>query len=577
MNREEPVGRSILPILGSLVLAVSPLVTWWGFGYDALRLPLVALGTAMLLAGGIVGRKVGVWPSLPWILAAGAYLGAHGLSAVLARNGGEALPALLPVTAGVAVFWAVARGRVPQAPLVPFIAGMAALFATLGLGQRLGGLPAVSTLGNTNYAGALSAILTCFCVGGVLSEGSRRLRLFCAASALLGAAHVAVSQSRGAMVGLAVGLVAVGLWGLRHGPRWAVAACALPAVLAAALNLPRVRQIVDPRDETARVRFGLWKGTLRLARDHPVAGCGTGNFRFEFPPYRDAEEFEISSRSTPEAFIEAREPHSTPLLVLAETGPVGLAGYVGLVVLGVMGALRSSRLAAPLGGLAAFAAAGLFNSLHQFSPFDVLSGALLGWVAAADARERPGGRASAWMCAAGTIVALIWGWKAVGAAAAERHFWSAMAQARDVERRVLGLQAALRARPDHWQARTELGVVYMHAGDFAGAARELRGALERHPNNVNILTLLAHCAYENKEPPENVERLFREALSLQPNYWRTHYNLGKMAVFEGRYEEAVEWFRGARACGADVGRRLRQTNPELEHDPRFREFFGTGK
>jgi len=417
-----------------------------------------------------------------------------------------------------------------------------------------------------------------------------------AVGALVSVGQVAASNARGAMLGLVAGMLAIGAL-LAAQRRWTwLAPCAAMLALAAALNAPRVKAIANLRDDTARVRLGLWKGTLRLAGAHPFVGCGAGNFRFAFPPYRDEGEFAISSAGAP-AFPEAREPHSTPLAVLAQTGPVGFAAFVALLGLAAASIARGPRdvpRAVAAGGLAAYAVAGLFNTLGGFAPFDVVAGALLG-LAAPEGRTAPS-RVVAYLPA--TLGSAVLAVLAARAVAADARFTHAMRVVDTPTERAEWLLASLRMR-ERWETRRWLGDVFLRTGDAGNAVREYRRALALNPHHVPMLQEMAQATLAEGNRDGAVAFL-RQAERLQPNYWMTHHNLGGMlasrdhysraialnpghgksyyflgtlALGEGNRAEAVDWFARARKNGVPVARELRRLQPDLENDPLFKPLF----
>ena len=114
----------------------------------------------------------------------------------------------------------------------------------------------------------------------------------------------------------------------RHG--WKPAAL-IPLVLLVAAVAPvatsvatRVPSIAGGKDRTSRIRFGLWKGAVRLAAAHPILGCGVGSFRAQFPPYREADERQLSHEGVGVRYVEAEDPHNSYLAILSESGPVGV-------------------------------------------------------------------------------------------------------------------------------------------------------------------------------------------------------------------------------------------------------------
>jgi tetratricopeptide (TPR) repeat protein len=418
-----------------------------------------------------------------------------------------------------------------------------------------------------------------------------------AVGALTAVGQVAASNARGAMLGLVAGLLAIGAL-LAAQRRWTwLAPCAALLALAVALNAPRVKAIADVGDDTARVRLGLWKGTLHMAAAHPIVGCGAGNFRFAFPPYRDEGEFAISNRGA-SAFPEAREPHSTPLAVLAQTGPVGFAAFIALLVLAAASIARGPRdvpRAVAAGGLAAYAVAGLFNTLGGFAPFDVVAGALFG-LAAPEGKTSPSRALPVF--AASALGAALLALLAVYSVIAEARFTHAMKVVDTPPERAEWLLASLRMR-ERWEARRWLGDVFLRTGDSANAVREYRRALALNPHHVPMLQEMAQATLAEGNRDGAIAFL-RQAERLQPNYWMTHHNLGGMlgsrdhylraialnpghgksyyflgtlALGEGNRAEAADWFAQAKQAGVPVGRELRRLRPDLESDPLLKPLF----
>ena len=90
--------------------------------------------------------------------------------------------------------------------------------------------------------------------------------------------------------------------------------------------------------ETTSGRSGLIDGGLEIARDHPIAGIGSGGFGDEFTArYYEGEGF-------------AAESHTEPVTVAAEQGAIGVLAYAALLVV-TFGALLSATGLA-LGGRA---------------------------------------------------------------------------------------------------------------------------------------------------------------------------------------------------------------------------------
>ncbi len=116
------------------------------------------------------------------------------------------------------------------------------------------------------------------------------------------------------------------------GPALAVVAAGLVLVLAfpSALHLDLGSEHSVSRATSGRA--DLIEGGLRLARDRPLAGWGSGSFQREYRRHEHASDREATSAS-----------HTIPITVAAEQGIPGLAVYVALIVLALRRLLRGAR------------------------------------------------------------------------------------------------------------------------------------------------------------------------------------------------------------------------------------------
>jgi O-antigen ligase len=116
------------------------------------------------------------------------------------------------------------------------------------------------------------------------------------------------------------------------GPAVAVVAAGLVLVLAfpGTLHLDLGSEHSVSRATSGRA--DLIEGGLRLARDRPLAGWGSGSFQREYRRHEHASTREATSAS-----------HTIPITVAAEQGAVGLIAYFLLVVLALRRLLRGAR------------------------------------------------------------------------------------------------------------------------------------------------------------------------------------------------------------------------------------------
>jgi O-antigen ligase len=617
MNSARLAAAGLILALAAILLHAT------GFGYDEVRRPVVILGAALALAGGAArgGSAVLRVSDLALLTLA--------VSALFAANRTDAVAALFPAIAAWIFLRAIVLGWIPRPFLerhgLRLISCVAIAFSGYGLLQYLGGdFPglsrgtrlAVSTIGNTNYAGVLSAALALVGLSAAMYERGLPRRLTGVVAALLGGLHVAVSGSLGGLAGLGAGVAAFALLLVRrHGLKPAVL---FPLVILALAFVPvagrvtgRIANIAKGEDRTASVRLGLWKGTLRLTAAHPILGCGTGNFRYEFPPYRAPEERRISHEGQETSYVEADDPHNSYLALLSESGPLALTAILIVLGLSLARGIRRARepdvetaalAIAGTAGLVTLAVSGLFNSLSSHLPFAVLAAFLAGVSApeAAVSSIAP----SPWMKVARIGSAVLLAIAPLPWFVADVHYRNAM-RTRNAGERLDHARRAADALPGHWQARFQIAMCWRALGKSEWTVRaELREVLKVHPHNVAALLELSRGA-----PPGEEEELLRRAERLAPEFLLVHtrlvgvdlrrrdfasvrrrlerilatmpeeaealYTMGRTWLMERRPEDAIPWLRRALAKDPKLRDRLAEDHPEVKDDPRFRELLGT--
>lgn len=317
-----------------------------------------------------------------------------------------------------------------------------------------------STLGNPIFLGAYLALALLVTVAGLPrpAERARLRRAALAAVAALQLAALLLSQSRGPLLGLCAGALALALaWVLRAresgaagGRRsrlfgilaGAVAVAAL--VLLALASVPgsplaplrevgtvgRLAAAFDPEAPTARVRLLIWRGVeelltaapplgdpdggadpLHAAR--PIVGYGPECFDLAFNRVLPGELGTVESRLA----IPDRA-HCLPLDLLVTTGALGLGTWLllataALSLSGVMAVhgLPSDRapfaiLLAGLGGAAAVAAAAVVGGRAELAGAVAPPGLLVGAGAALVLSRRGGGSGAAAVASPGASIGL---------------------------------------------------------------------------------------------------------------------------------------------------------------------------
>ncbi len=373
------------------------------------RIPAIALGVALAVAAGQLVPLPE--PVLEWLTPARAEL-QDTFSSVLGRPG-PAAPSLVPAASlrwtltlvGLVAVFLVARASLVRGPervwrpAVPLLA-LGGFEAVLGLAQvYLAGQPlATGTYVNRNhYAGLLEMALPFAAMGAVgVMKGRRSRRLTVrralAASglfALAGLMLAAIIQSLSragfafALASLAV-MGAVALAGPKGRAGWkrrAAAGVAAAAAAAAFVFLPtdplifRFGALAATEEISADTRVQVWRDTLKLIEDYPVAGVGLGGYTAAIHRYQTAAPTQTIGMA-----------HNDYLQLAAE---LGLPGFAALLLLAGWALARAGKAAslhdparrylglACLGALTALA----LHSLVDFNLYLPANAAALAWIA----------------------------------------------------------------------------------------------------------------------------------------------------------------------------------------------------
>ncbi len=553
------------------LLLLSPLFEGPGFGFDILRLPLT-LALAALLPLAVPGRAGG---------ALLAVLAVQALSLAATSDLSAGLAVVLATAAGAAAYAAARRASLQDLPRV--LAGVAGVLLAVAAWQRWKGLPAASLLGNPNYAGAFAAMLFCALAG---------LRHWPGAGAA--AVLLALSGSRGGLVGAGAGALVLSLLLWREGRRREAVAASSILLVAASLGVAAApsRFLSEERLDTASVRLGIWKGALRMGADRALLGAGAGGFQVAFPPYRSAVEARITTRDNAGGYPEVEDAHSSWVQSFAEGGIPGALAWLALAAMSLLRAWRAGPGQAGWSGVVvAYLAAGAFNTISAHAAHAVLFGIALGVLEGAS--ERPLPRPAAWSASVLLAAGALWSAgripddlayhaapDAEDRAAALRALgdWRArfrLGQELDRQRRYPeaadAYREVLRTRPFHAAALTNLGVAMLNAGEMAEGERWLLQAREFAPHyymthfNLGRLRRLQGRISEARSE-------FDRAAALNAGHGATHYGAGETCLAEGDVPGALPHLRRARETGFDVGAALRRDHPATSGDPRLAEF-----
>ncbi len=217
-----------------------------------------------------------------------------------------------------------------------------------------------------NVYGRFLALVMVVLAGVLLWAPARRdVTRVAVALALLWAALV-LTLSESSFAALLVGLAVLAALRWRPGPVVAVCGAVVVAAIATVVLAPGALGLKTDSfssvNEASSGRAKLIRGGVRMARDRPLTGFGSGSFADQ---YRERERV-VSSRLSAES-------HTIPVTIAAEQGAIGLAAYgfllwsaFAVAFGGLRRTLRRRRAGVVLVGRCVVAAAFCALLLHTF-------------------------------------------------------------------------------------------------------------------------------------------------------------------------------------------------------------------
>ncbi|NLX96828.1 MAG: O-antigen ligase family protein [Rhodopirellula sp.] len=200
---------------------------------------------------------------------------------------------------------------------------------------RLGAMEPIATFALTNSLAGLLVVWLTMAVGIAASAGLKRpgLRtlLTTVVAALAMAACLVLTKSRSGYLAAVVGLLPA--WWVGHGGRqrfgWrsaavVVAVCAaMVAVVGLGVGVGAVDyEVLAEASKSLGYRLQYWQASLAMIADHPLFGCGPGQFQQAYTVYK-----------LPAASEEIADPHNFLLEIWATAGtPAALALVVALTL-----------------------------------------------------------------------------------------------------------------------------------------------------------------------------------------------------------------------------------------------------
>ena len=174
-----------------------------------------------------------------------------------------------------------------------------------------------STWENPNILAGYLDIVICMAFGLLVRSGSKEQRILMGVLMLSGAACLAMTYARGALLVIAIIIAVYGVfrdWRVLAG----CAGVAFVALLADPVLYDRVLSVFTKVDTSMEMRMALWESTVAMIQDHPFLGIGWGAYYMVYP------EYDFYLQGAPVLIVHA---HNVYLNYAAEIGLPGMLAF----------------------------------------------------------------------------------------------------------------------------------------------------------------------------------------------------------------------------------------------------------
>lgn len=241
--------------------------------------------------------------------------------------------------------------------------------------DRLNSKEPIGTFALTN---SLAGLLAPWLIGGLAigfaawgDAQQRRLAISALVAAILLAGCLVLTKSRTAYLAAGAGVALLAMYGRERGWRldWRIPAAGVAVIVVLALGAVYFggldAEVLSEAPKSVLYRLEYWRATAAMIADHPLLGCGPGNFAENYVAYK-----------LPQASEEISDPHSF-LLEIWST-----AGTPALVLTLLLGAAFILDLGRILRAAAQTPQPSKEQADLQVAQWTLLGGALAGLIAA---------------------------------------------------------------------------------------------------------------------------------------------------------------------------------------------------
>ncbi len=333
-----------------------------------------------------------------------------------------------------------------------------------------------------------------------------------------------------------------------------------------------ISQIQEPKTQP---RFAYWLNSISMSKDFFWKGTGLGNFKSHYPLYHRAVLKDISYNEE----FATNDIHNDYLQIFIELGIIGfgLAGW--FVVQGICAAKKalvisetaSLKAACLLTSLAGFAVIAFLSFPLECNIPPFLGAIYLGLLIVLGKTHQhitlSKSRTILFTIVSASILLFLSTYN-IKAFSADAY----LGQLHQPKDNLINAQKAVKTFPIRTQLYYFLGQAYDETNNHKMAAKSYSIMLKTHPNSVNTMVNLG-ASFLKEGSLNKAELITRKALTIYPEHWAAHNNLGTVMLRKNDYLEAKKEFTLASTynpLNAQVWNNLAQT-ARLTNDPKTAE------
>ena len=319
-------------------------------------------------------------------------------------------------------------------------------------------------------------------------------------------------------------------------------------------NKEKFPRLLDKKSSYERLE--LWRNSLKMIKENPILGVGTGNWQIHFPKYGLNN---FGDEKVKQGITTFQRPHNDFLWVLCETGIIGLITYllifaiiiyylIKLIRGGSNSFMYATLLATVIGYMCiAFVDFPIERIEHQLMLgiiFSIVTANFFKEFKTANANKNYERRSKipillVLIPIVLSIFSITFRYKGEFYTKRLYYFertdnWSSMQQEAK-----MAINTFYKIDPTSAPIEWYRGVALFSMGELDSAGASFEIAYRQHPYNIHVLNNLASY-YEKKEDHKRAEQFYQKALTISTEFEEARLNLSAVYYNTRQYEKAFE-------------------------------------